>query len=326
MKEQLETFVAAQLPGATGVEVRNLEPISSVGNARQAWSFDLFWSTDGRTHELGCVMLVKAPAGQLETEMKTEFATMRALYGSGVPIPRVLWLDQTGDVVGNPFFASERMPGTADMVSVVRLPAGADQGRRLAKDMARALAALHTVDPKALEIDLPAVTEETAAGAQLHHWEETFERLRMEPHPVVTFAFRWMRANAPVAARVSVVHGDFRLGNVLYVGDRVTAVLDWEMVHLGDPLEDLAWAYRTIWSMERHLPFAEFVAQWSAATGIQVDTDALLWYRLFNEVKHTVIALTAARSFHEGRTQFIRHGDRATNLPAFMGTFLELLP
>ena len=58
-----------------------------------------------------------------------------------------------------------------------------------------------------------------------------------------------------------MVHGDFRFGNVLYDDTRVTAMLDWEMVHLGDPLEDLAWAYRTRWSLEQFVPLDEFVAR-----------------------------------------------------------------
>ena len=153
------------------------------------------------------------------------------------------------------------------------------------------LAALHVVNPNELHVDLPMVTKETAASAQLDYWKDIFERQRMEPHPVLAFAFRWLAQNQPLASRVCVVHGDFRLGNLLHLHDQVVAVLDWEMVHVGDPLEDVAWAYRSVWNMDRHFPFAEFVSRWSSDTGLAVDTDALLWHRLFSEVKHSVIAL-----------------------------------
>ena len=330
MREALERFIAAQLAGpenlgAVNVEVCDLEPIYSVGNARRPWSFNARWRRNGDLYEIACVMLVKAEAGQLETQMPVEFSTMRALHNRGVPIPRVLWLDEAGEAFGSPFFVSERVRGTADM-SILRVSPDDRRGHRLAEDMVRAIVALHAIRWADLGLELAVVTARSAAGAQLDYWEDIFERQRLEPLPAVAFAFAWLRDHQPVAERVVVVHGDFRVGNILYDGDRVTALLDWEMVHLGDPLEDIAWAYRPLWSMQRHMSLGEFVDRYMALSGTHVDPDCLLWYRLFNEVKHAMISLTAARSFNDGATQFIRHSDRATTIPDFMAQFLEWLP
>jgi aminoglycoside phosphotransferase (APT) family kinase protein len=324
-RDGLERFIASQLPGSEGVEVLDLVPVNSVGNARDPWSFDLRWHDDGGMHRLGCVMLVKAAAGQLETDLAPEFGTMRALHGTGVLVPRALWVDPEGSAFGRPFFVSERVPGVADM-SILRRAPGDAGARNLALDMAGAIAGLHEVDWRRLPLLLPSVTGPGAAEAQLDHWQDVFERQRMEPHPVLAFAFRWLRAHQPVADRVTIVHGDFRLGNVLYEGDRVTALLDWEMVHLGDPVEDIAWAYRTVWNIERYLPLDDFLTRYARSSGVKFDRERLRWYRLFSEVKHAAISLTAARSFSDRSTQFIRHADRATTVPDFMAQFLEWLP
>ena len=160
---------------------------------------------------------------------------------------------------------------------------------------------------------------------ELAAWERQFERQRLEPHPALVYAFAWLRRRAPVAERIGVVHGDLRFGNLLYEGDRLTALLDWEMVHLGDPVEDLGWVYRRIWTPERSLPFEEFLAAYEAEAGRRVEPEHLRWYQAFAEVKHSVISLHGARSFHDRRTTNLRHADRAETVPAFLERFFELV-
>ena len=140
------------------------------------------------------------------------------------------------------------------------------------------------------------------------------------------YAFAWLHDHPPIVDRVSIVHGDLRFGNLLYDGGRISALLDWEMVHLGDPIEDLAWAYRSLWSLEKFLPVDEFLARYCELTGDSVTADHFLYWRLFNEMKHSIISLTAARSFNDGRTRNIRHADRATTVTTYLSRFMEWLP
>jgi aminoglycoside phosphotransferase (APT) family kinase protein len=272
-------------------------------------------------------MLVKAEAGQLETVVGPEFHTVRALWGTAVPVARARWVDEAGAVLGQPFFVTERVSGTADM-SLLRRPADDAEARAVAVDLARAAARLHDVDWCVLGIDrhLPVVDVHDAATAQLDYWEELFLRQRLEPLPVAVFAFDWLRDHPPPTQRVSIVHGDLRFGNLLYEDGHINALLDWEMVHLGDPIEDLAWAYRSLWSLEKFLPLDDFLGEYEAAAGTPVDRDHLLFWRLFGELKHSVISLTAARSFADGRTRNIRHADRATTVTTYLSRFLEWLP
>ena len=114
--------------------------------------------------------------------------------------------------------------------------------------------------------------------------------------------------------------------NFLYEGEEITALLDWEMAHLGDPVEDLAWAYRSLWTPEMHVPIAEFVRHYTASGGIDVKPETLLFYRLFSEIKHAVISLTAAKSFADGRTRNLRLADRLTLALPCVKQFYEWLP
>ena len=325
--DRLESFVAAQMPAARDVTVHDLAPISSVGNARQAWGFDVQWREGAEVQRVSCVMLVKAEAGQLETHVAPEFNTVRSLWGTGVPVARALWMDATNDAIGSPFFVTERVAGTADM-SLLRRASDDPEARAIAIDLATAAARLHQVDWRPLGVGdfLPVVTIADAARTQIAYWEELFRRQRLEPLPVAVFAFDWLHDHLPPTDRVSIVHGDLRFGNLLYDGGRISALLDWEMVHLGDPVEDLAWAYRSLWSLEKFLPVDEFLARYCELSGFTVTAEHFLYWRLFNEVKHSIISLTASRSFDDGRTRNIRHADRATTVTTYLSRFMEWLP
>jgi aminoglycoside phosphotransferase (APT) family kinase protein len=155
------------------------------------------------------------------------------------------------------------------------------------------------------------------ADPQLEHWREQFVASRLEPHPGVGWLFDWLTDHQRPPERTVVVHGDFRVGNVLYDGAGITGLLDWEMAHLGDPAEDLAWAYRALWSPVRFVSLDEFVGAYVAAGGAPIDAESLVWHRVFCEVKFAAISLAAARSVVDGTSTNLRLIDRArTVIPA----------
>ena len=320
MTEPILEGLAAYLSEQVGhdVTVTSLERISSVGNAREPWTFTAQWQGG----EVRAVMLVKAQAGQLETTLRPEFETIAGLEGHGIPVPRALWLEETGRWIGNPFFVTEWVPGTAD-TRVLRKPDNPDI-RAVALALAEAAAKLHNVDVGPFG-HLGATTVERAAADQLAYWQDLFLRQRLEAHPGLVYALRWLGERCPVARRVAVVHGDLRFGNVLYDGSRLTALVDWEMTHLGDPIEDLGWAYRALWSPAASLPFEEFLAAYSAAGGGPIEREHLRWYQVFAEVKHSVISLTGTRSFADRATTSLRHADRSATVAPFISRILELV-
>jgi aminoglycoside phosphotransferase (APT) family kinase protein len=317
---RLEAFIAKRNPGNGLPRIEGLTPVSG-GNARRAWAFDVAF---GDKPAMPCIMLMQAGAGQLESDFGAEFRVLEALNDTAVPSPRALWLDEDGGGLGAPTVIMERVPGVTDILAL-RAAEPAERNRAVTLAFAAAAAKLHAVDVRGLEfLGLP--TRQNSAAIQVSFWETQFLKQRMEPHPSIAFAFSWLKVNAPVAERISLVHGDFRLGNFLYEGDEVTALLDWEMAHLGDPVEDLAWAYRVLWTPEMHVPIEAFVQHYTASGGIEVKPETLLFYRLFSEIKHAVISLTAARSFADGRTRNLRLADRMTLALPCVQQFYDWLP
>jgi aminoglycoside phosphotransferase (APT) family kinase protein len=142
----------------------------------------------------------------------------------------------------------------------------------------------------------------------LDAWQAVIERDERHPQPIVRAAMRRLRRNPPKPAqKLSVVHGDYRSGNFLHDGrGRILAVLDWEMAHLGDPLEDLAWCFDPLWSHFDESRVAgtisedEAIAIWERESGLSVDRTALAWWKLFSAVKGCAIWTTSAKEFVEG--------------------------
>jgi aminoglycoside phosphotransferase (APT) family kinase protein len=134
----------------------------------------------------------------------------------------------------------------------------------------------------------------------------------MEPLPALAFVFDWLEDRLPAPCQAVLVHGDLRLGNFLHDGEAVTLLLDWELAHFGDPVEDLAWMYRRLWSPQAFLPLASALRLYAEGGGGRIEPDRLLWYRVFSEARHAVISLTAVRRFMDGETGNLRHAGRVS--------------
>lgn len=307
-------LIEQSMPGTYDVRVTALQPLFG-GNARKAWSFDLRYESGDQPQQLQCVMLSQLGGRQVESDVAQEFGVLHGLNGHGLRVPRALAVDETGAIVGAPSIVLERLPGKASAVDFLNTKdlAGA---QRLTVDLAAVVAQLHSVACPAAAFD-PQRTGATPlelAARQVAHWETTFEAQRMEPLPVMASLFAWLRHNLPEPQRISLVHGDLRPGNFLYEGDRVAGLLDWEMAHPGDPLEDIGWIYRPMWSPAAFVPLRNFVALYSRLAGVEVGWADVLYYRIFSELKFATISLTAARAFSGGSTRNLRHADRAATV------------
>lgn len=277
------------------------------GNARRAWRFDAHRSDGGATP---CIMLSQVAAKHVESDTAAEYAVLAALNGSGVRAPAALALDAAGAVCGAPAIVLERVEGEASAVDFLKMPKAA--GRALSNDLARATADLHRFDWQAAGL---TAGSDNPVATQIARWDDTFHNHRLEPHPVLAWLFRWLRANAPVSPRLSLVHGDLRPGNFLYQRDRVTALLDWEMAHIGDPAEDIAWIYRALWSPQRFVSLDDFLAAHAKQAGFAIPRRNVIFYRIFSEVKFAAISVSAAHSVATAGTRNLRHIDRAAKIP-----------
>jgi aminoglycoside phosphotransferase (APT) family kinase protein len=282
-----------------GVTIADLKLISG-GNARRAWSFDTV-DTGGTVQP--CILLAQVAGKHVESDTAEEYRVLQAMTGHGLCVPAALALDAEGVVTGGPALVLERIGGIAGAVEFLKLDR--EIGRTATEALAIATAGVHAFDWKSAGLTARYPLDEILL------WESRFLTHRLEPLPALAHLFRWLKAHVPPPTRLSLVHGDLRPGNFLFESARVNALLDWEMVHIGDPAEDIAWVYRALWSPERFISLEDF----AKAHGMNVPRRNILFYQIFSEVKFATISVSAAASFARGDTANLRHIDRAAKIP-----------
>jgi aminoglycoside phosphotransferase (APT) family kinase protein len=309
LEPRLAAYIASRMPDARDVAVDGLERISG-GASRETYRFRAGWTDEGgRPRQRRLILRRDPPASLIDTERRIEFAAYRAFHGSAVPAPEMLWLEEDDGPLDHPFFIAEELCGFQASPQVLFsgpydavLPKVAARKWTILGEIARA-------DPAAL--GLTEVMEVPALDAcwrrELDHWEAILDKDEAEPLPITRAAIRWLRANPPPPAqKLSVVHGDYRTGNFLYdEAGEIHGILDWEMAHLGDPLEDLAWGFNPVWRFGRGLagglaPQEDAIAAWERASGLTADPAALYWWILFNCVKGQAIWVGSAGAFIKG--------------------------
>lgn len=188
-------------------------------------------------------VLRRPPRGPLlptAHDVLREYRILQALNTTNIPAPRVLLACDDSAVIGAPFYLMERVPG---VVIDPELPSyGADVAGRqaISRALIDALVMLHQVDWRA--IGLANLSKpEGYLERQLRRWMGQLERSRQRPLPELDRVTVWLSEHLPVSGPTTIVHGDYRFGNVIYAGDepRVAAIVDWEMATLGDPLADV---------------------------------------------------------------------------------------
>ncbi len=271
------------------------------GWSRESYMFDVAWTSgDGRHESHTWVLRIDPPGSLIYSDRHQEYRVIEAMYRAGYPVPRMWFLETGPNPLGAPFLIMEKVEGTASP-EVLYADGFERQRQALGEQFIELLARLHKMDLGSL--DLPFAvrpTVENAAQLSLDHWERTMFEQQLEPQPFLTEGFRWLRANAPTAPRVSLLHGDYRAGNFLFVDDQISAVVDWELASLGDPLQDLGWAAMSLWRMDGKVcgfwELEEFLERYEAASGISVDRTAMTWWEVWANMKLAVIGLTGTRT------------------------------
>lgn len=277
------------------------------GASRETYRFDAIAGVE--THRL---ILRREPAkGLIDTESETEFRAYESAAGV-VPVPRAVALERDGAELGRAFFIMERIEGGEVAGSFAREPFGA-HAATLGAAFFGALGRLAAHDPAGSPLAAHATTPapDDCWRIALDYWDGVITEDALAPQPVARAAIRWLRANPPPPAqRICIVHGDYRSGNVMHDGaGGMRAMFDWEMAHLGDPLEDLGWALDPIWDhfipgmASGMVPRNEAIAIWERASGLTVDPAAMRWWSLLASVKGCAIWLSAFREFVDGGRQ-----------------------
>ncbi|MET0986625.1 MAG: phosphotransferase family protein [Steroidobacteraceae bacterium] len=271
--------LAAQVARACGATITAVKPRGGGGASRQGAELTLRYADGHEQHAYMNYDTLKGGAAD-DAAFAREAAVLRALSGplrsAGVRVPRFI-----AALAESRALVTELVAGEADFNKLQRL----EDRKATARDFMAQLAALHLHDPRAEKIDGFDELQQPSQVVRASVEQLRERHLQEGRHPLILLALDWLDRNVPEdPERIVIVHGDAGPANFLFADNRVTALLDWELVHYGDPMEDLAMiCIRNLF--QPFVPLPEAFAAYERAGGFKVDLNRVRYYRLFFQVR-----------------------------------------
>ena len=298
MIDELTAVLRPILGDATTVE--NLRPLTG-GASRITYAFDAVDTRTGADRRALILRTAPGAEGQFAS-MELEAAVQAAAAEAGAPVPHILAASNSPVALGNPYLICDEIAGETIVRKILRQLD--DEGRaHLLTQCAQALAGIHRA-----RFDAPELRERD----EVVEWRQRLDDL---PDTTATFewALRWLDSHRPAPGPRTLVHGDFRMGNLIVDGGRLAAVLDWEAVHIGDIHEDLAWFCVRAWRFGAPAAMAAgglgdidgFVCAYESAGGASVDRGALHWWLVLGTLKWGIICRYQAERHLSGQTRSV---------------------
>lgn len=270
----------------------------------------------------GCrYVLRRPPAGHFSAtahDMAREYRILFALQGSNVPVPKVLGLCEDLDVTGAPFYVMHFVEGKVLHGPLDSQTLTGDDRVSISEHVAEVLADLHQTDFEAIGLGELA-RKGGYVERQLKRWRGQWESNKTHDVPEMEEAGRLLQDNLPVQKGAAIVHGDYRLGNMLVNGGRIKALVDWELCTLGDPLADLGYllnswaepgessAKERVTGIGGFLPRSVLCERYSAATG--QDLEKIDYYRAFSHWRMAAINQGVYKRFLDGSMGQVEGGE-----------------
>jgi aminoglycoside phosphotransferase (APT) family kinase protein len=277
------------------------------GASQQIWSFD-FLTDSGERFEW---VLRRGTSSQMSNlTAATEFALLEAARAGDVPVPLPRFPLTADDALGEGY-VMERIAGETIPRKILRDDAFAAARPRMAAQAGRILAKIHALDVSTLAGIPGASADAPPATAALDQLRELGERFA-EPHPVFELALRWLRSEMPEPTGRCLVHGDFRNGNLMVDRDGIRSVLDWELAHVGDPLEDLGWLCVPSWRfgvVDKPVggfgEIEDLCAAYAEAGGVGADPAAVRYWIVLGTLRWGVICQAQAFTHRSGSNRSV---------------------
>ncbi len=305
----LQTYLQYRLHEERNIVVNDLQRIHG-GASRETYRFKVRYLDNPEKENDRLILRLNPESSLVETEHAHEFQTYRAFFGTEVPVPEPLWLEEDTQWLGQSFFIMREILGCETEPTRIAKPPFLEVREKIGHHYAAILGQIAKFDPVAIGFTdtMETPTPAECWNRELDYWESMIDKEELEPQPVARAGIRWLRRNPPPPAqKVGIVHGDYRIGNFLYGSDGVIrGILDWEMCHLGDPLEDLAYGMNLLWTPNEPGMVGQMIARdkcvflWEAASGLKAGPEALRWWEIFSSVKALSIWMSAAGKFNDG--------------------------
>jgi aminoglycoside phosphotransferase (APT) family kinase protein len=236
-----------------------------------------------------------------------EFQILNVAYSAGIKVPRPLWHCSDLSVIGHAFSVMSRLPGIASGRELVRGGLSSDQAQSLTQELGMQMARLHQIRPPDERLSFLTVPSPSPALARVRQYREALDAIP-EPHPVLEWSLNWLSDHAAPVSDVVLCHCDFRTGNYLVHGGRLTGILDWEFCAWSDPYEDLGWLCAKSWRFgATQKPVggigdkAVLFDAYARESGKPVDARKVLYWEVMAMTRWATIALKQAQRHLSGR-------------------------
>jgi aminoglycoside phosphotransferase (APT) family kinase protein len=303
-RDRLQAVIAERLGGPG--EIKGLTRLTG-GATRITWSLDALIGDAVQSLIFQQVLDRRLrpgdPIGRLaRVSGDRDAALMMAAGRRGVPVPRVRLILSPDDGLGSGFI-SDRMDGETLGGRINRDPRLELARARMAAQCGEILAAIHDTDASELSFLI-----KQDAAEQVAVYRDIWNSFDY-PVPAVELGFEWAAAHIPGQQRTTLVHGDFRNGNFIVTEDGIRAVLDWELAHLGDPVEDLGWLMVKTWRFGGKLQVGGFgsreqlLESYERASGVHVSVEHALFWEAFGCLKWAVMCMIKGQSYLSDRRE-----------------------
>ncbi|EED34025.1 aminoglycoside phosphotransferase [gamma proteobacterium NOR5-3] len=249
--------------------------------------------------------LLDTDSGVGTISLATEARLFELARDAGIPGPEIHYVLQPADGLGTGFLM-DWVSGETLGQRIVRAEELADVRPRLARECGQILARIHALNWQTSEL-AQALPQVSPTALVTETWE-TYRDLQV-PVPMVDYCYRWLIDNAPRQSRKTVVHGDFRNGNLMVTPDGIAAVLDWELAQIGDPIRDLGWLCVNSWRFGKDaLPVGGFgtledlLEGYREVSGIEISLGELKYWQVFGSFWWAMATLQMANAWRSGET------------------------
>ncbi|MCC6706691.1 MAG: phosphotransferase family protein [Gammaproteobacteria bacterium] len=329
LEARILDYLKSRIPGGRDFSLANVSRIA-VGWSHETWLFDLHYREDGREINTG-MCLRRDPGNALLRHLSSldeQYRVLKCLQDTALPTPKVYWFEDDLAILDMPFLVMEKVPGSCPSPwgreGRAYYQAAAERGT-LPKSFTSTLATLHTLDWRAAGLEflgVPATGPEFALR-EIAKWKELIALSDAAPEPILTDLIAWLEANAPSSQHVTLVHGAYRTGNLLIDDDRISAVLDWELQVLGDPMYDVAYVLSDLNRegtplLSNLVDRDAFFRDYERETGFTIDIERCRYYNALYAMRSVAFWMSASGLYASGRSDDIRLARTAWSVPVVL--------
>ncbi|MCU0479866.1 MAG: phosphotransferase family protein [Anaerolineae bacterium] len=301
IQSKLEAYLSAQTNSP--VTITDIMPLAG-GASRESWSLTAHIHNTPQK-----LVLRKDYPTQMNEAALTrsqEYHLMARAYETGVKVAKMRFICDDPDVLGLPFFLMDFVEGMSVGKQVMKAPELDHARAVLPEQLAEQLALIHKMRVDDLDF-LPRPPQGISpTHAVVDEVYAVLDRLGVKS-PTFEFCLRWALNHAPQADRITFVHGDFRIGNLLVNPNGLSAVIDWEFGHIGDPREELGYICMRDWRFGNdHLhmgglaPRERFIRAYEGFSGVTIDRSAVDWWEMMGNIRWGVICMAQAQRHLSG--------------------------